>query len=156
MIDHSSIEAFVAACDNAPQLAEMEIRSATHGVLRLRRAPRPARRGGPAVPPPPVAGEATSDSPGVILSTVLSTIVKSTLVGVFRAATAPPTDIGMSVTEGLGLGYVEVMRLSSVVPAPVIGEIIAVFVADGQPVEYGQPLFEIAETVNSEESQTIE
>ncbi len=141
-MNHQSIEAFVQAFADTPRLAELEIRSPDTGTLRLRRNPSPASATRPVPKPvasPSVAAEAIGE-PGA----ATGTIVESSLVGVFRASAKEAVAVGSTVRAGQSLGAVEVMRLLSDVPASVAGEIITQFVQDGEPVEYGQPLFEIA------------
>jgi len=141
-MNHQTIEAFVQAFADTPRLAELEVRSPDTGTLRLRRNPPPAsvKPRASSKPVSPSVAADTTDEP-VFIST--GTIIESALVGVFRAA-KEAVAVGSMVRVGQSLGAVEVMRLLSDVPAPVAGEIVALFVQDGEPVEYGQPLFEIA------------
>ena len=152
-MNHKTIEAFTEAFANFPRLAEMEVRSETHGTLRLRRSLQSAdKKSRPAVVqtaplPTRTVGEIE------LLSPILSkgTVVTSTLVGVFRMSTKTTIDLGSAVTEGQTLGIIDVMRLANEVVAPVTGEITAIFVQDSQPVEYGQALFEIGGDTPSQE-----
>ncbi len=66
-------------------------------------------------------------------------------VGIFRAGsradTAPRTEVGATVQAGEVLGYVEAMGVMNDVEASCAGLVGEIAVEDGQPVEYGQPLF---------------
>ena len=66
-------------------------------------------------------------------------------VGIFRAGsradTAPRTEVGATVQAGEVLGYVEAMGVMNDVEASCAGRVSEIAVEDGQPVEYGQPLF---------------
>ena len=66
-------------------------------------------------------------------------------VGIFRAGsradTAPRTEVGATVQAGEVLGYVEAMGVMNDVEASCAGRVGEIAVEDGQPVEYGQPLF---------------
>lgn len=66
-------------------------------------------------------------------------------VGVFRAGnradTAPRIEVGATVEAGEVLGYVEAMGVLNDVEASCAGLVGEIAVEDGQPVEYGQPLF---------------
>lgn len=66
-------------------------------------------------------------------------------VGIFRASsrvdTAPRTEVGAPVEAGEVLGYVEAMGVLNDVEASCAGLVGEIVVEDGQPVEYGQPLF---------------
>jgi biotin carboxyl carrier protein len=82
-------------------------------------------------------------SQSVVETTESRTVrVESTLVGRFHMADPPPSE-GDDVTEEEILGAVESMGLMNVVVAPAGGGILGVWVEEGQPVEYGQLLFEI-------------
>ncbi len=51
--------------------------------------------------------------------------------------------VGSSVETGKVLCIVEAMKLMNEIESDVSGEVIRIFVENGQPVEYGQPLFGI-------------
>jgi acetyl-CoA carboxylase biotin carboxyl carrier protein len=74
-------------------------------------------------------------------------VVKSPMVGTFyRSATpgAPPfVDIGDRVEEGTTMCIVEAMKLMNEIEADKAGVIKAILAENGQPVEFGQPLFVI-------------
>jgi len=66
-------------------------------------------------------------------------------VGTFYEAPSPGAEpfvkVGTHVETGKVLCVVEAMKLMNEIEAEVSGEIIRIFVENGQPVEYGQPLF---------------
>ena len=72
-------------------------------------------------------------------------IVKSPMVGTFyRAATpgAPPfVEVGTAIKPGDTLCIIEAMKLLNEIDAEVTGVVKQVLVENGQPIEYGQPLF---------------
>ena len=72
-------------------------------------------------------------------------IVKSPMVGTFyRSATpgsAPFVDIGKSISAGDTLCIIEAMKLLNEIESDFTGSIKQILVENGQPVEYGQPLF---------------
>ena len=74
-------------------------------------------------------------------------IVRSPLVGTFYAApaedAAPFVKTGDKVTRGQILAIVEAMKLMNDIESEYEGEITEIYVANGQGVEYGQPLFRI-------------
>ena len=74
--------------------------------------------------------------------------VCSPMVGTFYRASspgaAPYVSVGDTVSEGQTLCVIEAMKLMNEIPADRAGTIKAVLVENGQPVEFGQPLFEIA------------
>jgi acetyl-CoA carboxylase biotin carboxyl carrier protein len=74
-------------------------------------------------------------------------IAKSPIVGTFYEAPSPGAPpffkIGDTVEVGQVLCIIEAMKLMNEIESEVSGEIVKRFVNNGQPVEYGQPLFAI-------------
>ena len=75
-------------------------------------------------------------------------VVKSPMVGTFYRSSAPGAkpfvEIGQSVNAGETLCIIEAMKLLNEIEADQGGVVKSVLVENGQPVEYGQPLFLIA------------
>lgn len=75
-------------------------------------------------------------------------VVKSPMVGTFYRSPSPDAksfvDIGSSVSAGDTLCIIEAMKLLNEIEADASGVIKAILVENGQPVEYGEPLFIIA------------
>ncbi len=101
-------------------------------------APVPAQVSSPAAVPdlePPLSDE------------VDFAIVKSPIVGTFfRAAEpgAPPfIDVGSVVKKGDVLCIIEAMKLMNEIDSEYDGEVVKVYVENGQPVQYGERLFAI-------------
>jgi acetyl-CoA carboxylase biotin carboxyl carrier protein len=73
--------------------------------------------------------------------------VKSPMVGTFYRApnpgAAPFVEVGQSVKEGDALCIIEAMKLLNEIEADKSGVIKEILVENGEPVEYGQPLFVI-------------
>ena len=73
--------------------------------------------------------------------------VKSPIVGTFYEAPGPGTPPfvkpGDQVAAGQVLCIIEAMKLMNEIESDTSGEIVKVLVNNGQPVEYGQPLFAI-------------
>jgi acetyl-CoA carboxylase biotin carboxyl carrier protein len=71
--------------------------------------------------------------------------ITSPIVGTFYRAPGPDKDPfvkeGSKVTAESTVCIVEAMKLMNEIQAEVAGEIVAVYVENGQPVEFGQPLF---------------
>ena len=71
--------------------------------------------------------------------------LKSPMVGTFYRAPSPGApsfaEIGQSVTKGQTLCIIEAMKLLNEIESDASGTIKAILVENGQPVEYGQPLF---------------
>ncbi len=73
--------------------------------------------------------------------------VKSPIVGTFYEAPSPGSPPFVKVGDHVNLGQVlcivEAMKLMNEIESDVAGEIVKILVNNGQPVEYGQPLFAI-------------
>ena len=76
-------------------------------------------------------------------------VIKSPIVGTFYASASPGADpfvtVGAQVTSGQALCIIEAMKLMNEIESDVSGEIVKIFAENGQPVEYGEPLFGIRE-----------
>ena len=74
-------------------------------------------------------------------------LVKSPIVGTYYGAPSPGAEpfvkVGGFVETGQTLCIVEAMKLMNEIESDTSGEVLRVFVENGQPVEYGQPLFGI-------------
>ena len=71
--------------------------------------------------------------------------VKSPIVGTFYRAPAPDADsyvqVGQVVENGTTLCIIEAMKLMNEIESDAAGKVLKILVENGQPVEYGQPLF---------------
>ncbi|MYM89095.1 acetyl-CoA carboxylase biotin carboxyl carrier protein [Rugamonas sp. FT82W] len=74
-------------------------------------------------------------------------VVKSPMVGTFYRSSAPGSpayvEVGATVKEGDTLCIIEAMKLLNEIDADKSGTITQILVENGQPVEFGQPLFVI-------------
>jgi len=74
-------------------------------------------------------------------------IIKSPIVGTFYEAASPGSPAfvkeGDNVAVGQVLCIVEAMKLMNEIESDAAGQIVKILVSNGQPVEYGQPLFKI-------------
>ena len=75
-------------------------------------------------------------------------VVKSPMVGTFYRSPSPGApafvEIGQSISEGQTLCIIEAMKLLNEIESDVSGTVKRILVENGQPIEYGQPLFVIA------------
>jgi acetyl-CoA carboxylase biotin carboxyl carrier protein len=92
-----------------------------------------------AAPAAPVAAEPAAAPEGHV--------VKSPMVGTFYRSNSPGgkafVDVGQSVAAGEALCIIEAMKLMNEIESDAAGTIKAILVENGQPVEYGEPLFVI-------------
>ena len=105
--------------------------------IELRRAPR-ANGSAPAVPAP--AGPAAEPAEHPVERR--EDIIASDLVGILRHV-RPPVSEGQDLDTDRELASVETLGIRNPVRSRGGGRVVAVFVTEGQPVEYGQPLFAI-------------
>ena len=74
-------------------------------------------------------------------------IIKSPMVGTFYGSPSPDSEpfvkVGDAVKVDQVLCIIEAMKLMNEIESDAAGEIVRIYVEDGQPVEYGQSLFAI-------------
>ncbi len=129
-------------------ISELEV---TEGEEKVRIAKYPAQAQPAAawappalsVPLPAAAAPAADESAASALPA--GHIVKSPMVGTFYRSSAPGAkpyaELGQSVASGDTLCIIEAMKLMNEIESDASGTVKAILVENGQPVEYGQPLF---------------
>jgi acetyl-CoA carboxylase biotin carboxyl carrier protein len=140
------------------ELTEIEVE---HGELKLRiarqltaapvvQAAVPVAAPAPvaAAPAPAAAAAAPPETPAAQDATDLSAhpgVVKSPMVGTVYLKANPEADnfveVGSNVSQGDTILLVEAMKTFNPITAEKSGKIAEILVQDGQPVEYGEPLF---------------
>jgi len=105
-------------------------------------APMPMASIGPSAPSP-APGVAAAAAPAA--PPVEGHVVKSPMVGTFYRAASPGAkpfvEVGDRVNSGDTLCIIEAMKLLNEIEADQGGQVKEVYVENGQPVEYGEPLF---------------
>jgi acetyl-CoA carboxylase biotin carboxyl carrier protein len=95
---------------------------------------------------PSASGPAAAHAPATPASEDMH-LVKSPIVGTYYGAPSPGAEpfvkVGGFVENGQTLCIVEAMKLMNEIESDASGEVLRIFVENGQPVEYGQPLFGI-------------
>jgi acetyl-CoA carboxylase biotin carboxyl carrier protein len=98
-------------------------------------APAPAAQPAAAAAPAAAAPEAGQEGH----------VVKAPMVGTFYRSPSPDAkafvEVGQAVKEGDTICIIEAMKLMNEIEADASGVVKAILVENGQPVEYGQPLF---------------
>jgi len=135
-------------------VAELEITEGEDRVRIVRGAPsaQVAQTSGAAVPVAHPAALASPAAPATPAPAEAAEppqpeghYVKAPMVGTFyRAASpeaAPFVQVGQSVRKGDTVCIIEAMKLMNEIEADADGTVKAILVENGQPVEYGQPLF---------------
>lgn len=106
----------------------------------------------PAPAPAPAAATSGPAHPGTQATTAAAQdqdlhIIQSPIVGTFYRSPSPTADafvkIGSNVEPDTVVCIIEAMKLMNEIQAEASGEVVKIYVENGQPVEYGQPLFGI-------------
>jgi acetyl-CoA carboxylase biotin carboxyl carrier protein len=125
-------------------LAELEVETAGTRI-RIVREHAPALSGARGEAPPAIAAPLAQPAPEAADTAAHLVTVEAPMVGTFYRAPkpdAPPfVAEGDVVKEGQVLCIVEAMKLMNEIESKVSGRIVKVVVENGQPVEFGQPLF---------------
>lgn len=132
-------------------IAELEI---TEGEEKVRISKSPSSTqtyvtGAPILQQPVAPAAAGAITPATAAAELLPEghVVKSPMVGTFYRTSAPGADpfveVGQTVKAGDTLCIIEAMKLLNEIESDKSGIIKAVLVENGQPVEYGEPLFVI-------------
>jgi acetyl-CoA carboxylase biotin carboxyl carrier protein len=97
--------------------------------------------------PQAAAGATAAHAPAAPSASDDMHLVKSPIVGTYYGSPSPGAEafvkVGGFVESGQTLCIVEAMKLMNEIESDTSGEVLRVFVENGQPVEYGQPLFGI-------------
>ena len=137
---------------NEHDLTEIDLRDAEVRI-RLRKGhdtvvtAMPAMAAPAAAPPaaaapaaPPAAAPKAADEEYVVY-------IKSVMVGTFFSSPSPEAPPFVKVGDHVGpdttVCIIEAMKVFNEIPAGVSGQVMAVLVQNGDPVEYGQPLFKL-------------
>lgn len=92
--------------------------------------------------PAPAAAPAAAAAPTENLI-----VVESPMVGTFYRSPSPDSppyvEVGQAVTKGAVLCIVEAMKLLNEIEADKSGTVVEILVENGQPVQFGQPLFKL-------------
>ena len=115
--------------------------------VRLRKPARGQSTGGGGEPAGEAADAGSTTVAGPPAEERDLAIVKSPIVGTFYHApelgAEPFVEVGSRVRKGQVLCIIEAMKLMNEIDAEESGEIVTVFVDNGQPVQYGERLFAI-------------
>ena len=137
-------------------IAEIEIKEGEEAV-RISRMPtggifthmQPAMMQAPALAPPaaPVALAAPVAGAAAPARRASEHVVAAPMVGTFYSAATPGAkpfvEIGSEVKEGQVLCIIEAMKMMNQIESDKAGKITAIMATNGDPVEFGQPLFVI-------------
>jgi len=131
----------------ATDVAEIEVeRSGTRIRIRRQEKERAVAEVRKAAPPPPAPQGRTEEAPPAPPEAD-GEVLRAPLVGTFYRSPGPDTkpyaEVGDRVEKGQVLCIIEAMKLMNEIEAEYPGVIREALAENGQPVEYGQPLFRI-------------
>lgn len=123
-------------------IAELEIKEGEEAIRISRYSAIPAPV---AYAPAPTNSTATAITAAPAEEKITGHVVKSPMVGTFYRSAAPGgkvfVEIGQAVLAGDTLCIIEAMKILNQIEADKSGVITQILVENGEPVEYGQPLF---------------
>ena len=134
----------LAVVVNELGLSEIEVESAGLKLRVQRASPASASAPAAALPAaPPAMGEHPVVTDAAPLTASLP--IEAPMVGTFYRASSPTAEPyvreGDMVKEGQILCIIEAMKLMNEIESKSAGRVVKILVENGQPVEYGQPLF---------------
>ena len=119
---------------------EEKVKIVKGGGVTVSQAPAAAPAPALAAPAAPASAGAPAPEPGQE-----GHVVKAPMVGTFYRSPSPDAkafiEVGQSVKEGQTICIIEAMKLMNEIEADASGVVKAILIENGQPVEYGQPLF---------------
>jgi acetyl-CoA carboxylase biotin carboxyl carrier protein len=124
---------------------EEKVKIVKGGVVAVSQTPLAAS------PPPAPAAEARGAAPAAAAAAAEPAagqeghVLKAPMVGTFYRSSSPDAkpfvEVGQTVKEGQTICIIEAMKLMNEIEVDASGVVKAILVENGQPVEYGQPLF---------------
>lgn len=136
---HLRTQAAVMASATVMPMASLPVHATTHA-----HAPAPAVAAAPTAAP---AAPAAASTGGAAATPANHKQVTSPFVGTFYRSPSPTAEPysreGQMVKRGDVLCIVEAMKLMNEIEAEFAGKIVSILVENGQPVEFGEPLFVI-------------
>jgi acetyl-CoA carboxylase biotin carboxyl carrier protein len=128
-------------------IAELEITEGEEKVRIVKGGAISVSSAAPAPAPPPEARPAAPAAAAPVEPPPApeGPVVKAPMVGTFYRSPSPDAkpfvELGHAVKEGDTICIIEAMKLMNEIEADASGVVKAILVENGQPVEYGQPLF---------------
>lgn len=128
-------------------ISELEVTEGEEKVRIAKYSPAPMQMAQSYAMPAPIPAAVAVSSVNVDEEDALPAghVVKSPMVGTFYRSPSPGSgtfvEIGHTVKQGDTLCIIEAMKLLNEIEADASGVVKAILVENGQPVEYGEPLF---------------
>jgi acetyl-CoA carboxylase biotin carboxyl carrier protein len=127
------------------ELSEIDLKQADQSV-RIKRGGEVVVSSAPVAAPARTAGTAPAAVPEPVADARML-VIKSPMVGTFYRASGPDAQAFIKVGDRIGpektVCIVEAMKVFNEIPAGVSGQVVAILVENGAPVEFGQPLIKV-------------
>ncbi len=130
-------------------LGEVDLQQGEQSI-RIRRGAEggvPLVTAAPVAAPAPAAAAAPAEAAPAAADDANIAIVKSPMVGTFYTSSSPEAAAYVKVGDPVGpdttVCIIEAMKVFNEIPAETSGKIVSVLVENGDPVEFGQPLFKV-------------
>jgi len=124
---------------------EEKVKIVKGGVVSVAAAPIAVMPAPDRMPLPAPAAPAAAPAEAASEAAAEGHVVKAPMVGTFYRSPSPDAkafvEVGQAVKEGDTICIIEAMKLMNEIEADAGGVVKAILVENGQPVEYGQPLF---------------
>jgi acetyl-CoA carboxylase biotin carboxyl carrier protein len=134
-------------------ISEIEISEGEESV-RISRYPKPGAAAAAVTPSAPAASAPAAAAPAVAVTPQAAAAprgqqVTAPMVGTFYSGPAPGAkpfvELGTEVKPGDTLCVIEAMKMMNQIESEFAGRVVSILVENGNPVEFGQPLFVIEE-----------
>ena len=127
-------------------LTEIDLKQADSAV-RIKRGGEVVSYSAPVVAAPAAAAPAQPAPAAEAAEDTRTVVIKSPMVGTFYEASSPDSPPFIKVGDRIGaektVCIVEAMKVFNEIPAGVSGQVVAILVENGAPVEFGQPLIKV-------------
>ena len=128
-------------------LSELDLKQADNRV-RIRRGGEVVAYSAPAIAAArPAAPAASEPAPATSAADARMLVIKSPMVGTFYRSSGPDAAPFVKVGDRIGpektVCIIEAMKVFNEIPAGVSGQVVAILVENGAPVEFGQPLIKV-------------
>jgi acetyl-CoA carboxylase biotin carboxyl carrier protein len=132
---------------NEHGLAELEVEQGDKKIRLVKFGSAREMAAMPAFIPTVAAAPAAAQPPAAAEPPANIREIKAPMVGTFYRAPSPDSDpfveVGAAVNPDTTVCIIEAMKVMNEIRAEISGKIVEVLVENGQPVEYGQPLFKV-------------
>jgi acetyl-CoA carboxylase biotin carboxyl carrier protein len=127
-------------------LTEIDLKQADSAV-RIKRGGEVVSYSSPVAAAPAAAAPAQPAPAAEAAEDTRTVVIKSPMVGTFYEASSPDSPPFIKVGDRIGaektVCIVEAMKVFNEIPAGVSGQVVAILVENGAPVEFGQPLIKV-------------